>query len=386
MSNSVHRIEKAVNICHLSTVHRRNDVRIFFKESVTLALIYGNVSLVVFDGQGNDQKAGVSIFDIGKPPKNRLFRMFAGFWKLLRNKIVNRADIIHFHDPELLLVGLLLRIRGKTVIYDAHEDVPRQIQNKHWIPVCLRGVIAELVELVENFVVRHINAVVAATPLICNRFRKVNQVTIVVRNYPLLGEFVTEPLDKPQSRNVCYVGALTRERGIIELLEALVELGDVRLMACGPFESKAFEAELRCHKGWGLVEYLGILDRRGVAEVMGKAQVGIVTLLPTSNQVEALPVKMFEYMASGTPVLASDFPLWSSIINSSGGGVVVNPCDPKKISKVLAEMLQSQEQLKGWGAAGRKAAIGCFNWERESVHLIDLYALIRTNSAQKIKK
>ena len=363
-------------ICHLSTVHGRNDVRILFKECATLAERFSHVSLVVFDGLGEAKTLGVEIVDLGTPPGNRLRRMIAGSLKILRNPVIGCADVVHFHDPELLIAGLLLKLRGKRVIYDAHEDVPRQIENKHWIPAWLRGAVGGFVETMENFVARRLDAVVAATPLICERFRKVNPLATTVRNFPLLGEFLSVPLDKPDSRNVCYVGALTRERGIVELLSALVFLGDVRLTACGPFQSADFEAELRRHPGWCFVDYLGVVGRDRVADVMGKAQIGLVTLLPTPNQVEALPVKMFEYMASGTPFLASDFPLWRAIATDSRGGRCVDPADPRLIATALSEMLANRESLKGMGAEGRAAAVSRYNWNSESGYLISLYEQI----------
>lgn len=376
MSRSVTAAPSAVKICHLSTVHRRDDVRILFKECASLALNYRDVSLVVFDGQGNSRTMDVDIVDLGAPPPARLRRMLSGFMNVLRHPVIGRADVVHFHDPELLVAGFMLKLRGKKVIYDAHEDVPRQIENKHWIPVSLRGVVGGLVELVENFVARRLDAVVAATPRIRDRFLKVNLLTTAVKNFPLLEEFLAVPLEKSVSRRICYVGALTRERGIIDLLDALVMLGDVRLSACGPFQSAAFESELRRHPGWAFVDYLGIVGRQEVARVMGEAQIGLVTLLPTPNQVEALPVKMFEYMASGTPFLASDFPLWRAIADESQGGRCVDPANPKLIAEALTEMLFDRERLKAWGAAGRAAAIGRYNWQSESAHLIELYERI----------
>lgn len=376
MSNLLIFDSRVVRICHLTTVHGRYDVRIFFKECASLASAFKNVSLAVFDGRGCNSSLGIDIVDIGTPPQGRLHRMLSGSLRVLNSSVIARADVVHFHDPELLLVGLLLKLRGKKVIYDAHEDVPRQIENKHWIPVSLRRVVSGLVEAVENFVARRLDAVVTATPLISDRFLKVNPLTTVVRNYPLLEEFLTIPLEKSDSRVVCYVGALTRERGIIELLDALCIIGNVRLTACGPFQSREFESELRQHPGWAFVDYLGIVGRQEVAEVMGKAQIGLVTLLPTPNQVEALPVKMFEYMAAGTPFLASDFPLWQSIAEQSGCGMCVDPENPKMIAEVLVEMLSDRERLRAWGAAGRTAAIERYNWQSESASLIRLYERI----------
>jgi len=328
---------------------------------------------MVYDGEGDAHVNNIDIVDLGNPPDNRFLRMLFGTFKVLCSDHLDRAEVVHIHDPELLVAGLLLKLRGKKVIYDAHEDLPRQIATKSWVLPSLRRVLAALVEGTENFLARRLDAVVAATPLIAERFRKVNPRTVVVRNFPLLGEFLQIPLEKPVSRDICYIGGLTRERGIIELLDALSILGSVRLIACGPFESAAFEAELRGHAGWKHVEYLGVVGRKEVANVLARAQIGLVTLLSSPNQIEALPVKMFEYMASGTPFLASNFPLWLAIAKDTGGGRCVDPASPKSIADALTAMLSQTHLLREMGAAGRSAAVDHYNWTSEETTLLKLY-------------
>ena len=68
----------------------------------------------------------------------------------LKQAISINADIYHFHDPELISVGYKLIKKGKKVVYDVHEDVPRQILNKYYLSPFIRKIIANLFESYEN--------------------------------------------------------------------------------------------------------------------------------------------------------------------------------------------------------------------------------------------
>jgi hypothetical protein len=100
-----------MKICHISTVHSRYDVRIFFKECVSLAKNYKEVHLIIADGLGDETKNNVIIHDLGKP-KTRKDR-FLKFSKLALSKAKEiQADVYHLHDPELLRIALKLQKFG----------------------------------------------------------------------------------------------------------------------------------------------------------------------------------------------------------------------------------------------------------------------------------
>jgi hypothetical protein len=82
------------------------------------------------------------------------------------------ADLYHLHDPELLFVALALKRRGGRVVFDAHEDVPRQILSKSYLPAAARGPVAAAVGMLERFACRRLDAVVAATPAIRDKFAR----------------------------------------------------------------------------------------------------------------------------------------------------------------------------------------------------------------------
>ena len=109
------------------------------------------------------------------------------------------------------------------------------------------------------------------------------------------------------------------------------ELG-ARLRLGGRISEPGLEAELRALPGWRHVDYLGWLDRSAVRSVLGEARVGLVTLQPVRNYSDGQPVKLFEYMAAGVPVVASDFSQWRRFVDDAGTGVMVDPADPAAIA------------------------------------------------------
>lgn len=361
-------------VIHLTTVHGRDDVRIFHKQCRSLAAAGFDVTLLVQDGKGNETRAGVTILDLGAPPAGRIKRILWSPWRAWRSLRNMPEGIIHFHDPELLTMFFLLKKRQNQVIYDAHEDVPRDILSKYWVPASLRKVLSFLFEKLEDFVTRRLDAVIGATPFIAARFARVNSRSIAINNYPLASEFEPASAGRPFTRTICYTGAIARARGISELVESLAVLRDVSLVMCGPFESKAYEEELRSLAGWEFVDYRGVVSRGETAAIMASAEIGAVTFLPAPNHVDAQPNKMFEYMAAGLPLLASDFPLWRRIVEENRCGICVDPASPADIARGISGLLADESGCRAMGRAGREAVEKRCQWLHEAEKLVQLYA------------
>ncbi|GAB6192086.1 glycosyltransferase family 4 protein [Desulfocastanea catecholica] len=333
------------------------------------------MALVVQDGKGDENCDGVKILDLGMPPVSRLRRILFSPWRMYRFLSNAQADLIHFHDPELLPAGFLLKNGKRHVIYDSHEDFPRQVLSKHWIRPAVRKIISLFFEQFENFIAKRLDAVVCATPFIAKRFKQINSKSIDINNYPLSKEF--QPLSDLQEqsfcRTICYIGAMTRERGISELIEAMDILQDVTLIMCGPFESQAYADELKAMAGWRFVDYRGIVGRDEVAKIMSISMAGVVTYLPGPNHNDSQPNKMFEYMSAGLPLIASHFPLWREIVEENNCGLCVDPSSPQEVASAVASLLSDELMCRRMGRAGREAIINKYNWENESSKLIDLY-------------
>lgn len=382
-------------IVHLTTVHPREDIRIFRKECVSLAQAGYEVVQIVSDGLGDAQVQGVRILDLGPRPAGRLARMRQQPTKALAAVRRCRPALVHLHDPELLPLGAKLAREGLTVVYDAHEDVPRQLLTKQWIPAWARRPLSAVFELYENHLVRQLAAVVGATPHITQRFAAVARRSVNVSNFPFLDELAPElasprgaddvssapvlgagrpPASRTSRENaVCYVGGIFLTRGAFSMVRALPLLPGVRLLLCGRFEDAATEAALRAEPGWAQVDYLGVLGRDGVREVMARSRAGLVTLLPLPSYLDSLPIKMFEYMSASLPVIASDFPLWRDIVQRHDCGLCVDPSDPAAIARAIRQVLDDPAAAQAMGRAGREAVHAHYHWPRAEAELLALY-------------
>jgi glycosyltransferase involved in cell wall biosynthesis len=109
---------------------------------------------------------------------------------------------------------------------------------------------------------------------------------------------------------------------------------------------------------------------------MKRSLAGIVTFHPLPNHLDSHPTKMFEYMSSGIPVIASDFPLWRDIIEGNQCGICVDPLDPKAIAAAIDYVVTHPQAAKAMGENGRRAVLQKYNWTVQANRLIDFYGAI----------
>lgn len=364
-------------VAHLTSVHIPLDIRIFHKECKTLAKAGYEVVLIVPHEQpgGSGVVDGVQIRAILKP-RNRQSRMTRTIWSVYRHALRENADIYHFHDPELIVVGFLLKLGRKRVIYDAHEDLPRQILSKHWIPARLRTVVSRGAEAVEAGGAVVWDGIVAATPTIARRFPR--KKTALVQNFPVPDELMPATSSPYRDRPllVAYVGKIERIRGAKEMVDAMAALPasiEVNLAMAGVFEPTTLETELRQREGWRRIQPMGWLTRPEVGGLLERARIGLVLLHPAGNYIDAQPNKLFEYMAAGIPVVASDFPRWRSLIQDVSCGLLVDPLDPSAIAGAIQWLLEHEEEAEAMGRRGQVAIRSTYNWDAEGERLIRLY-------------
>lgn len=364
---------RARRVAHVSTVHRPDDPRILLKECRTLADAGYAVTLVA-RGEAPAAAGAVAFHSLGAV-RGRAARMLVMPWRVLRAAWRLRADLYHLHDPELLPVGVVLKLVGARVVYDAHEDLPRQVAYKPYLPPWSRRAVGALAGLVERLATRTFDAVVAATPRIGARFPAGR--TVVVQNFPLMSEFGSAAPSPYERRPevVAYVGRVTAEVGGLVMAEAARLLGArraARFVIAGPVEP-ALAEEVGRRAAPAPVEMVGWLGRDEVVGLLGEARVGLVLFQPVENYVDAWPTKLFEYMASEVPVVASDFPLWREIVTSADAGLLVDPTDPLAVAEAIDTLLADPTRAAAMGRRGRAAVLERYRWDEQGDRLVALY-------------
>ena len=369
---------RTVKVCHLTSVHARNDIRIFAKECRSLAGNGYQTSLVVADGLADETRDGVRIYGCAKE-RNRVNRVLNAPRNVLSRAVEIDADIYHLHDPELMPVGLKLKGRGKKVIFDSHEDVCRQMLSKPYLNPNLLRLMSVSFSFYQRYACSRFDGLLAATPFIRDTLHKINPNTLDINNFPLPGELDAEVPWCDKRGEVCYIGGIAALRGIREVIAACGMLkSGTRLNLAGRFSEAAVEAEVREMKGWQRVNQLGFVDRKAVRETLGRSVAGLVTFHPVPNHVDAQPNKMFEYMSAGVPVIASHFPLWKEIVEGNGCGLCVDPLDPAAIAEAIDFLVNNPDMARWMGENGRKAVMERYNWLSEEQKLFRFYERLQS--------
>ncbi len=363
-----------VRIVHLTSVHPRDDIRIFHKECVSLSKNY-DVSLVVADGKGYATVKEVRILDVGKS-NGRLHRMLVIPRRIYRNALELNADIYHAHDPELLPVLSKLKRKGKKVVFDAHEDLPKQVLSKPYLKPWSAKIISRTIAWYENRVCKKLDAIVCATDSITDKFRKINTASTCINNYPFISELKSVSSENKHRRYACYIGSFSEIRGTYQVVKSLesVRGSDTKLVLAGSCDDNDFTCKLKNLDGLKYVDYRGLLNRSDLMSILESSFAGIVTFLPVPNHVESQPNKLFEYMSAEIPVISSNFPLWREIVEGLNCGICVDPKSPDAIADAINFLIEHPEKAREMGKNGRKAIVDKYNWGHEEVKLMNLYS------------
>jgi glycosyltransferase involved in cell wall biosynthesis len=360
-----------VKICVLTSVHPAFDGRIFHKEAKTLTKAGYHVVLIAQHSK-EEVVDGVKILPLPKP-RNRFERMTKVVWKLFRLASKQKAAIYHFHDPELIPIGLALKLFGRKVIYDVHEDYSGQILNKEWVGnVYFRKSVAFITNIIERMGASLFDGIVTATPDIGEKFPESK--TMVLRNLPILGLIdKVKPINcKKDKPVIIYVGDLTKIRGVKKIIEAMEFVKDrAELWLLGKWETEEFEKVCRVLEGWRYTKYLGYIPYQKLYSFLKVANVGLVNFFPLPNQERAMPNKPFEYMACSLPMVMSNFPYWQEIFGECA--LFVNPYDAEDIAEKILHLLDNSNEAKKLGDKGRELIEEEYNWEAEQGKLLDIY-------------
>nr|WP_162241222.1 glycosyltransferase [Leifsonia sp. Leaf325] len=332
------------------------------------------VTLIAVESAIDGPVTGVEV--IALPRTRRLKRMSVGAARAVYRALRSGARIVHCHDPELAVWIPLLRIAGRKVIYDAHEDLPEQVSNKPYArglgTVMLRSLAGGIIRLA-----RSANHIIAATETIADRF-PAGKVS-VVHNYPPLRseELHAVPLvERPEG--VVYVGGIGPLRGSAQMIAATENEAfpaGWTLELAGPLdESMRDSNDLTAYQR---VNYHGQVGPVEARDLLLESRVGLSVLQDSPAYRESLPTKMFEYFAAGMPVIASDFPLWRSIVEGSECGMLVDETSPASIAQALERYAHDPELLTSHGRNARHLAETRLNWGHEVPVLLSAYDTTR---------
>jgi glycosyltransferase involved in cell wall biosynthesis len=358
-------------VLHVATNHRWNDNRVNYRECQTLAE-HGYAVTLLARGTNVDPPAEGPV-DVRAVPGLRLRgRFFIAPLRAIRLALKLKATIVHLHDADLAVSVPVLRVLRKTVIWDAHEDFPDQVTNSSG-GTSLRRLFLRIWAHGAVRLGGMASAVVVATEKIAERYpqRKVR----IVHNYPPVDPDEVLPTSAGRANAVVYVGGMSEVRGTHVMVEAVMHADwpvGWKLVVAGSGDQRLL-ASLSDPAVADRISFLGQVPPQAARLLLREARVGLVPFQDTPAHRFSLPTKMFEYFEAGLPVVASDFPLWRSIIGVNDCGRLVDQTSPAAVAAAVAEYARDEGLCSRQGGNARRMAVDEYNWAREGRTLVDLY-------------
>jgi glycosyltransferase involved in cell wall biosynthesis len=373
-----------MKVCMLTTGHSALDDRIFFKEVRSLTRAGYTVSVVANRVPEQPEYDGVRL--IGAPPPVR--GPLGRWWSLLRAGLAERADVYHVHEPDALWVAAAIRcLRPQTrIVYDVHEWFPElRFRTRTRLSTLDRLRQRWLVWLDRRFS-RSADAIITVDDRLAARYRSYGggQVPVVILgHYPPLEIFpAVPPADDGRPVTFAYVGGISEDRGLTEMVQGVVAANKAgfpsRLQLHGAFmmpkDRQQFETLCQDPAVAACVMFAGWIAHDQIGEQLSHVDVGLSLLYPIQVYRECLPIKLFEYMACGRPVITSNLPMMQAIVDECACGLTVDVLDPTQVADAFIRLASDRALRHTLGAAGRAAAVDRYHWGTYEPDLLATYA------------
>jgi glycosyltransferase involved in cell wall biosynthesis len=317
-------------------------------------------------------------------------------WARVAAAAAGPADVYHGHDLSGLPAALASRRRARVgrIVYDSHElflDAGANVRRPAW----LRRRFARL----EGAWAGEAAAVVTVNDALAAELARRYELprVLAVHNCPPRWQPPAVPDPRLRAAIGCaadtpvalYHGSFAPHRGLEQLADALLEPGMEQVHAVDlgfGGQRDALEALAREPRFGGRLHVLPPVPPEDVVGWVSGADVDVLAIQPsTLNHVLSTPNKLFEALAAGVPVVASDFDgLRAIVVNDPDGplGVVCDPADPAAIAAAIRSIVEApaeeRDALRGRCLA---AAHRRWNWESESAKLVELYRTLGPGSA-----
>ncbi len=367
-------------IVHITSVHSPFDSRILYRECRSLANSGYEVFFIAPADFSEKNIDNVRVIGVKKHVKR--FKRFFTWFRILIKIYKLDPDLVHFHDPELLIIVPLIRLFKKDrvkIVYDVHEYFIESIKDKFWIPSRLKNITAFFASRLEYFLGQWVDAQVFVVPGQLPYYADWKTIKIIIHNYPDPDEFGMEPGKRGgnlrENFTLVYIGSLYERRGIMTMLKALrlliKEHYNVRLILGGVFESHSFKSRVEDfiyeNNLKANVNIQGWIDYPNLNKYFAMADAAWIALYPTTQYLhDNISTKQLETMGACLPVVCSDIPSLRRFIDEAACGIAVSAKDPAAHASAIKFLYNNPEEAKKMGLRGRQLILEKFNWKIES--------------------
>ena len=369
--------EVKMKVCILTTVHGPFDDRVFHKEAKSLAKVHEVVLVAPDEERADKEVEGIRIITVKKPESKLLHPVT--MWRVFKAGFKQDCDVYHCHEPSSLFVSAILKVlKRKRLIYDAHEYYPSLIAENSLFPDFVRPLVRFLADIEEKILIRFADVVITVDEILALKYRKHHNNVYIISNYPRLELFKPDDLNS-ENGGIIYVGGLSRDRGIYQMIE-VANKTNVKLICVGNFTDELNKKEITDfleENPSKNVVFAGHLSHPKVVEYINMSRLGLILHQPIPRYIHAVSIKLFEYMACGKPVVASNFPEIAKVVKEADCGILVDPTDVDEIVDAILYLLEHPEEAKRMGENGRRAVEEKYSWNKMEEKLLELYGRLK---------
>lgn len=353
----------------MTVVHHPWDARIWHRQIAALRQRGWSVTYAApFTGYGipvPTPRRGFEAVDLPRSRGRRRLSAQRGARSVLR-RLGPAHDVVLLHDPELLTATVRLTL--PPVVWDVHEDPGAAVEIRAWLPGALRRPAAAALRWLERWAEERYTLLLADQHY-AGRFRGRHEVvpntTSVVPIPTPAGQ-----LDAAGRHRVVYLGSVTPERGVAEMIEIGRRLreatsGRVVLDVLGPAHGDAGPLLTAAHRA-GDLRWHGFVPNAQALLQLDGALAGLSLLHDVANFRPSMPTKVVEYLAHGVPVITSPLPVAAELVVRSGGGLVVPFHDTEETVRQLLAWHDRPEEAARVGRAGHALVQAEYDWESQA--------------------
>lgn len=373
-------MNKRIKICMYSIVHYHDDPRIFHREAVSLSK-YFEVNLYIC-APYKERQLNKNLKIIGLSSWSKRSDRIKNIFKIMNFIFKSDCNVHIFYNPEILPILPVVKLyKGGKIIYDIHENFKELIEEeKLWLPKCIRKTAARFYQFTEKIVFNFIDLIWYPVPDIGDHYIQYSKIKrVFIRNVPRLEQFRMDEENSSLKNRLIYIGLIDYYRGIPEIIKAFSQFVEIKtdysLFLVGPIGNLDFKLYIE-----KLVEDLNISDKvkilnriphEEIPALIAQSKVGLILYPPTQNWKKSLPNKLFEYMAMGIPVIASNFKNYIDIIERNRCGVCIDPLNISSIKMAMLNLTEFEKERKLMGKRGKKIIEKKYNWEKEEKLVIN---------------
>ena len=356
-------------VCHITTVHPPFDVRIFYKECRTLSQNGYDVTLIAQHDR-DEIVDGIKIVPLPKV-RSRLQRFLGldilAFWKAMKQ----RAYIYHFHDPELIPWMLMLKLISKSkVVYDMHEYYSEVIIDRsRWLRKFsfLKGILKIFLEYLPS---SFFDLIVFPT-FSLEKEIKLSSRSLTLINLPSLQDVsIISEISIPWNQkkyDIIHVGTISpsRMRFMLEVARYLdLDMVKFKWLFVG-VSKDTIRWTLKNYDNKFIERHFILLGKIPYVEVfkyLRDSRIGFNYHPFEKRFLVSIPMKIFEYMMAGLPVVTTELPELKRLLGDESV-IFIRAQQPQDYALALLKLLKNPTEATRIGSMSRDLIFNKLNWE-----------------------